>query len=85
MVFVFRNNTIEPFFPSGYEFSGYGDISTIPSEVDMYLWCYQAPFGSNADAIAEEITGYIDQLQLVVSQIDTNKTFVIFTLGRVIT
>ena len=29
-MFVFRNHTVERFFPKGYTFSGYDDISFIP-------------------------------------------------------
>ena len=34
--FVFRNNTVERFFPKEYSFSGYQDISIIPTDVDVY-------------------------------------------------
>ena len=47
--FVFRNQTVEPFLgETGMTYSGYGDISVIPDDVDRYIWFYQVPV--NADS-----------------------------------
>ena len=38
-MFVFRNNTVERFFPKDYAFSGYDDISYVPvsyTHLDVY-------------------------------------------------
>ena len=77
-MYVFRNNTIERFFPRSYRFSGYGDISEIPED-DSYLWFYQAPLDSDQEAIAREVEGYLQKFQIVLSQIPENKTFIVLT------
>lgn len=81
MTFVFRNNTIERFFPAEYKFSGYDDISYIPTDVDDYVWCYQVPFKYNTDKLSIEINSYYTKLQYIISQIG-NKRIIIFTLGQ---
>ena len=66
--FVFRNQTVEPFLGyDGMTYSGYGDISQVPV---------------NADSIqlAEEIDSYRDKLDLVLSQTDDQKPFIVFSL-----
>lgn len=78
-MYVFRNNTIERFFPQSYRFSGYDDISVIPED-DSYLWFYQAPMGSDQGKIASEIDGFIQKFQIVLSQIPKDKTFVVLTM-----
>lgn len=81
-MFVFRNNTIEPFFPKGYVFSGYDDISNIPAEADGYVWFYQVPMRFDQGALHDEIVGYAQKLSFVLSQIDTSKTVVALTMER---
>lgn len=78
--FVFRNNTIERFFDKEYTFSGYDDISVIPTDADNYLWWYQVPIKYEQDVLAAEITGYIQKLQYVLKHIDHKKMFVAFTM-----
>ena len=80
MKFVFRNNTIERFFESEYEFSGYDDISVVPQEAEGYVWWYQVPIKFDQGALAEEIDGYASKLEFVLSQIDLRKTFVVLTM-----
>lgn len=80
--FVFRNNTIERFFPKEYEFSGYDDISNIPADVDGYVWFYQVPIKFNQGVLAAEIDGYTQKLGLVLSQMDKSKTMVALTMER---
>ena len=63
-VFVFRNNTIERFFPKDYVFSGYDDISSFPTEAESYVWFYQAPIGHSRSASVEEIQGINKSLTL---------------------
>ena len=42
--FVFRNHTVEPLLGyDGMTYSGYGDISLVPADVDRYIWFYQVP------------------------------------------
>ena len=64
----------------GMAYSGYGDISVIPSDVDRYIWFYQVPVNPDAAQLAQEITAYIDQLDLVLAGVDASKPFVIFSL-----
>ena len=78
--FVFRNNTIERFFPKDYCFSGYDDISVIPDDVNVYIWLYQAPIGYNRERSVEEILSYQQKFDFVLSQIDDNKTVIALTM-----
>ena len=78
--FVFRNNTIERFFPKEYTFSGYDDISFIPSDANAFVWFYQAPIGYNRVASVEEIQGYQQKFNFVLAQIDANKTVLALTM-----
>lgn len=82
-MFVFRNHTIEHFFPKDYIFSGYDDISLIPANTDGYVWFYQLPVKFEQRALAEEISGYIQKLGFVLSQIDQTKTFIALTIDMV--
>ena len=52
MIFVFRNNTIEPFFGANHTFSGYDDISLIP-DAESYIWWYQLPLKYDALQLAK--------------------------------
>ena len=65
MYFVFRNNTLERFFPKEYAFSGYDDISVIPADVDGYVWFYQVPVKFNQALLVDEIEGYSQKLAFV--------------------
>ena len=80
MTYVFRNNTLERFFGKDFSFSGYGDISVIPADVDSYLWWYQVPIKYDQRVLADEINGYVQKLYWVLSQMDSNKTLVAFTM-----
>jgi FkbH-like protein len=82
--FVFRNFTIEPFF-KGFEvrFSGYEDVSFIDDTADAYIWFYFMPYKLNTDVAAEEITHYSDLLNMVYSNINRDKTFIVFTMAPV--
>ena len=78
--FVFRNNTIERFFSKDYIFSGYNDISFIPTDVKGYVWFYQSPIGYNCKAQVEEIKGILQNFDYVLEQIDSNKTVIALTM-----
>ena len=80
MVYVFRNNTVERFFPKGYCFSGYDDISSIPVDADGYVWFYQVPVKYDQAVLADEIDGYAQKLSYVLSQIDASKQMVALTM-----
>lgn len=73
--FVFRNNTIEIFFgASEFEYSGYGDISFIPTDATSYIWFYQVPFKSDIASLVGEISEYFDKLRLVYQQLPGEQT-----------
>lgn len=78
--FVFRNNTIERFFPKEYEFSGYDDISNIPVDADGYIWFYQVPIKFEQNLLVDEINGYAQKLEYVLSQVNPSKAFVALTM-----
>ena len=78
--FVFRNNTVEPFFESsGTAYSGYGDISDVP-EASQYVWFYQVPFKYGQDVLSEEIDGYAERLKFLIGQVPASRPFIILTL-----
>ena len=82
-MFVFRNNTVERFFPKGYSFSGYDDISTFPSDVDGYVWFFQVPVGSHSQSSAAQVRSCADKFGFVLNQLDTNKTIIALTMDEV--
>lgn len=81
--FVFRNATLEAFFPRGETtFSGYGDISRIPEDTECYRWFYALPPGiapSEARAFVEDC---LQQLRLVLPQIPAGKPFELTRLAE---
>lgn len=78
--FIFRNNTVEPFFGTAdTEYSGYDDISYIP-DAGNYVWFYQVPFKCGTESLSAEIDGYMDRLRLVVQKIPEKCPFIIITL-----
>ena len=78
--FVFRNHTIERFFPKEYRFSGYDDVSVIPAEAEGYFWFYQMPVKFDSGQLADEVRSYISQLSYVLQQIPPLKTVVALTM-----
>lgn len=82
--FVFRNNTVEVFFPGkDYTFSGYDDISLIPDNVDCYIWFYQMPLRPGDHVLAAEIDAFADELRFTASKIPDNRTFLVFTMEEI--
>ena len=81
-MFVFRNNTVERFFPKGYSFSGYDDISLVPTDTDGYVWFYQLPVKYNQEVLCSEIRGYVQKLQFVLAQVDATKPFIVLTMDE---
>lgn len=79
--FIFRNMTIERFFPGKeYSFSGYGDISFIDEQAESYIWFYLAPIKTSHDIVAAEIDGYLSSLQYVLSHTAPEKQMIAFTM-----
>ena len=79
-MFVFRNNTVERFFPNDYSFSGYDDVSFVPEEQEGYVWFYQSPLKYDGASLADEIDGLLQKFQFVLQKINPNKTFIAFTM-----
>ncbi|MBQ3709542.1 MAG: HAD-IIIC family phosphatase [Bacteroidales bacterium] len=79
-MFVFRNHTIERFFPKDYHFSGYDDVSLVPEQEEGYVWCYQAPIGYDNAAASEEIGTDLQKFLMVLETVNPNKTVIAFTM-----
>ena len=79
-MFVFRNNTIERFFPNDYSYSGYDDVSYIPEDIDGYVWFYQVPIKFDHGLLADEINACLQKFRLVLGRINPNKTIIAFTM-----
>lgn len=84
-MFVFRNNTVERFFPKEYTFSGYDDISFIPTDTRGYVWFYQPPIGYNRDSLVKVIESYLQKFNYVLSKIDASKVVIVLTMEEVYT
>jgi len=79
--YIFRNYTVEPLFgDSDAVYSGYGDISTIPADVERYIWFYQVPINADNEQLAREVADYGSRLEMVLGQVDAHKPFIVFTL-----
>lgn len=78
--YVFRNNTIERFLSKEYSFSGYDDISVIPTDVDAYIWWYQMPIIYDKKVLAMTVDSYADKVSYVVASIASTKQFVALTM-----
>ena len=79
--FVFRNATVENLFSKfDVTYSGYNDISYIPDDVDTYFWIYLSPIKTNVELYVREIATYAKQLQLVLSQMKSQKVCYVFTM-----
>ena len=70
MTYVYRNNTIERFLPSGYSYSGYQDVSVVPEEASMCVWWYQSPMHFNIVALVSEIASYKQMLEMVIKRLN---------------
>ena len=72
--FVFRNATIEAFFPRGETmFSGYGDISEVPPNAEIFRWEYTFPPDiepHEARAFAED---FLQKLRLAAQRVPAEK------------
>lgn len=78
-MFVFRNYTIENLFDESVRFSGYDDISEIPT-ADSYAWFYNVPVGALVSQSVVEIKGIADKLKFVADSVPASAPFNIFTL-----
>lgn len=79
--FIFRNQTVEPFFiGEDYTFSGYDDISEIPALADSYIWFYMVPPGEES-RVTKEVNEYLGKFEIVLERVDPTKQFIVFTLS----
>lgn len=76
-MFVFRNNTIENLFPEVTKFSGYGDISLVPTDESEFVWFYQVPIHLDEAAQLRETESFIDKFRLVSSQVGNRPLYVL--------
>lgn len=79
-MFVFRNHTIERFFPKGYSFSGYDDLSYIPQEAEGYVWFYQVPVKNDRKLLSEEVESYSGKVEYLLERVAPSKVFIALTL-----
>lgn len=74
-LFVFRNATLEPFFPRGEtEFSGYGDVSRAPVNAEKFRWFYTLPPDVSPQEAETLTADFLQKLNLVLAQIPAGKT-----------
>ena len=75
--FIFRNQTVEPFFnDKGVVFSGYDDISLIAEQAEVFIWFYQVPPGEST-TVAKEVETYIEKFKMVLSRVEQDKQIVV--------
>lgn len=79
-MFVFRNYTIENLFPEDSRFSGYDDISFIPSDEKELVWLYQVPIGFDMDAKIASVDAMINKFDYIVSALRPAQTLVVCSL-----
>ena len=65
---------------SNVTFSDYGDITNIDKSHEIYIWFYMIPIRPDINSVIKEIEDYSLRLELVISQIPNEKTFLIFSL-----
>ena len=70
MTYVYRNNTIERFMPTGYSYSGYQDVSIVPEDANMFVWWYHAPMHFDIDMQVSEIASYKQMLEMVIRRLN---------------
>lgn len=79
-MFVLRNYTVENLFPTDTKFSGYDDISYLPSDESQLVWLYQTPVGFNAENKISAIKAMWEKLQLVIQRLEAHQSLVICEL-----
>ena len=79
-MFVFRNYTIENLFSNDTRFSGYDDVSYIPTDERELVWLYFAPVNFDVESKIAQIDSWRHSLSLVVNALNTEQTLYICTL-----
>ena len=73
-LFVFRNATLEPFFPrEETEFSGYGDISRVPENAEKICWFYTLPPDVSPQDGQPLVDDFLQKLRLVLPRVPADK------------
>ena len=68
--FVFRNATVEPFFPRGEtEFSGYGDVSRAPADAEIFRWFYALPPDAAPGEARALVADFLQRLRLAAESV----------------
>jgi FkbH-like protein len=80
--FILRNYTVEPLFKDFSEvaYSGYEDISNVPSDVSIYIWFYSCPVNESELEIIEKLNDYKQKLDLVLLSCNPASYVLLFTL-----
>ena len=81
--YIFRNTTVELFFKDlDAIYSDYGDFLNYDLNCDRYIFFYNFLNKSDSKLILSEIKSYRKMIDLIFSNINKNKLFIIFTLER---
>lgn len=79
-MFVFRNYTVENLFLKDTKFSGYDDISYLPTDEGQLVWLYQVPIGFNIDSKISAIEAMWEKLQFVAQRMEPQQSLIICEL-----
>ena len=80
--FVFRNATVEPFFPRGEtEFSGYGDVSRAPADAEIFRWFYALPPDAEPGEARALVADFLQRLRLAAARVPAEKPFELVPLA----
>ncbi len=84
-IYIFRNYTVEPLFKdfSGVSFSGYEDVSNVPSDVAVYVWFYSCPVNESEQEILEKINDFKQKLDLILRSCNPSSYVLLFTLAPI--
>lgn len=81
-LFVFRNATLEPFFPRGEtEFSGYGDVSRVPENAEKFCWFYTLPPEISPKEARPLVEDFLQKLRLVLTSLPAEKNLALTPLA----
>jgi len=81
-IYIYRNYTVESLFKdfSGIQFSGYEDISIVPSDVSVYAWFYTCPLNEGEQEFVEKLNDYKQKLELILLSCNPTSYLLLFTL-----
>ena len=81
-IYIFRNYTVEPLFKNftAVSYSGYEDVSNVPTDVSVYLWFYLSPANMSEDELIEKIGDLKEKLNLALKSCNQSSDILLFTL-----